>query len=233
MPPDRPSPDDDPGQPLERVQSANVSARVPAGVAGGVFATGVIVLQSPTEVMIDFAQGVVNPRQIGVRVVLAPSVAVQFVGALEENLGMYETTFGRRPSEPVPVPDPHADDVPREAADLAGAEPGGASGGSEGRGSDPDAGDLIGDEVDRGDSSSPPPAVPQQPVADAYSQLKASDEVLGGAYANTVTISHTGSEFHFDFINRCFPRSVVTARVYMAAPRVPALLDSLKRSLRR
>jgi hypothetical protein len=204
MPPDH-EPADNPDEPLETVQSANVSARVPAGVAGGVFATGVIVLQSPTEVMIDFAQGVVNPRRIGVRVVMAPAVARQFAAALRSNLGIYESTFGRRPSEPAALPAESASGVPSEAADRSEAESGSPS---------------------SGESQSQ-----QQPIADAYSQLKATDEVLGGAYANTVTISHTGSEFHFDFINRCFPRSVVTARVYMAAPRAPALLDSLERSL--
>ena len=65
-------------KPLERVQSASLTARVPDAVAAGVFATGVIVLQSPTEVMVDFIQGVANPRRIGIRVVMPPAVAIQF-----------------------------------------------------------------------------------------------------------------------------------------------------------
>lgn len=182
-------------QPLETVQPSSVTARVPDSVGAGVFATGVVVLQGPTEVMIDFIQGVANPRRIARRVVMPQAVAHQFLDALESNLARYAETFGAAPREPTPVADPSA--APSAAAPASPASP-------------------------------PQP----QPVADVYSQLKVEDEVLGGVYANTVSIAHTGSEFHFDFINRCFPRSVVTSRVYMAAPRVPGLLGSLKRSLR-
>lgn len=208
------------GKPLERVQSASLTARVPEAVAAGVFATGAIVLQSPTEVMVDFVQGVANPRRIGVRVVMPPAVAIQFTEALRVNLGIYEATFGRQPKEPEPVPLPGSAGTPREAVEASTASPS-----EEGRGA--------ADEADRDEASrSASSAAHLPPIADAYDQLKVTDEVLGGAYANTVTISHTGSEFHFDFINRCFPRSIVNARVYMAAPRAPALLESLKRSLR-
>lgn len=179
-------------QPLEAVQQSSVTARVPDGVGAGVFATGVVVLQGPTEVMIDFIQGVANPRRIARRVVMPQIVALQFLDALEANLARYAQTFGAAPREPTPVVDPSA--APSAATPAAPAQP--------------------------------------QPVSEVYGQLKAEDEVLGGVYANTVSIAHTGSEFHFDFINRCFPRSVVTSRVYMAAPRVPGLLGSLKRSLR-
>jgi hypothetical protein len=74
-------------------------------------------------------------------------------------------------------------------------------------------------------------AVQQAPIADIYDNLKLPDDMLGGVYANMASISHTGSEFCFDFIAQFFPRSAVTARVYMAAPRVPELLSSLKRSI--
>jgi len=223
---------DDSDKPLERVNSANLTARVPDSVASGVFATGAVVLQSPTEVMIDFVQGLANPRRIGVRIVMPPGVALQFVEALQANLGIYKNTFGRRPTEPQPVLPPDADDVPREAPADDGDQPGDAddaSGNADDASSDADDASGTDDESPR---ASPSAQQDQQPIADAYDQLKVSDEVLGGAYANTVTIAHTGCEFHFDFINRCFPRSIVNARVYMAAPRVPALLDSLKRSLR-
>ena len=84
-------------------------------------------------------------------------------------------------------------------------------------------------------SSGPPSgkisANQQAPIADIYDNLKLPDDMLGGVYANMASISHTGSEFCFDFIAQFFPRSAVTARVYMAAPRVPELLSSLKRSI--
>lgn len=210
----------DPDDSLERVQAASLTARVPDGVAAGVFATGTIVLQSPTEVMIDFVQGVANPWRIGSRMVMPHAVAVQFSEALASNIGLYESTFGHRPREPEPV---------RGQTEEATADADRSAGGARG---DDDVGERSTGPAESERSGHDAAAGGQQPIADAYDQLKATDEVLGGVYANTVTISHTGSEFHFDFIMRCFPRSIVTARVYMAAPRAPALLDSLRRSLR-
>lgn len=75
----------------------------------------------------------------------------------------------------------------------------------------------------------PPPAPP--PIGEVYEQLKLPDEMLGGFYANTVVISHSQAEFCFDFICNFYPRSVVTARVYLAAPHVPEVFDSLQRCL--
>ena len=68
----------------------------------------------------------------------------------------------------------------------------------------------------------------QQPSAqELYDQLKLSDDVLSGAYANAVMIGHTGTEFSFDFITNFFPRSAVSCRVFLSAPNVTRLLDSL------
>jgi hypothetical protein len=90
-----------------------------------------------------------------------------------------------------------------------------------------------------------PPQVPQAPgtfnqpapaaggavsAQELYEQLKLQDDVLSGAYANAVMIGHTPSEFCFDFITTFFPRSAVSCRVFMAAPGVPRLLESLKHS---
>ncbi len=72
---------------------------------------------------------------------------------------------------------------------------------------------------------------PQQGSAqELYEQLKIKDSDLCGAYANAVMIGHSATEFLFDFITTFFPRSVVSARVYMAAPNVPRLLESLVHS---
>ncbi len=72
---------------------------------------------------------------------------------------------------------------------------------------------------------------PQQGSAqELYEQLKIKDSELAGSYANAVMIGHTATEFLFDFITTFFPRSVVSARVYMAAPNVPRFLDSLTHS---
>ena len=84
----------------------------------------------------------------------------------------------------------------------------------------------------------PPPqtAIPQSPpdqrssAQDLYDQLKLPDNVISGDYANAVVIGHTATEFSFDFITTFFPRSAVAHRVYLAAPNVPRLLDSLSHS---
>jgi hypothetical protein len=80
-----------------------------------------------------------------------------------------------------------------------------------------------------------PPSLPQgpqpakQPTAqEIYDDLKLPDDMLSGAYANGVMIGHTPSEFKFDFLTNLFPNSAVSARVFLAAPQVPRLLNSLQ-----
>ena len=67
-------------------------------------------------------------------------------------------------------------------------------------------------------------------MAEIYEDLKFPDELLSGTYANATMISHSQAEFCFDFITNLFPRSVVSSRVYLAAPHIPGLLQSLSRS---
>jgi hypothetical protein len=73
-------------------------------------------------------------------------------------------------------------------------------------------------------------AGPPVSAQELYEQLKLQDDVLSGNYANAVMIGHTPSEFCFDFITTFYPRSAVSCRVFMAAPGVPRLLESLKHS---
>src|SRR3954471_888437 len=77
----------------------------------------------------------------------------------------------------------------------------------------------------------PPPKQPT--IQEIYDDLKMSDETHAGAYANAVLMSHGTSEFTFDFITRFFPTAAVAARVFLAAPQVPRLLESLSVSLNR
>lgn len=79
-----------------------------------------------------------------------------------------------------------------------------------------------------------PPALPVPPqppnrtsISELYDQLKLSDEMLSGVYANAVMIGHTPSEFWFDFITTFYPRSAVSCRVFLAAQQVPGLLETL------
>ena len=51
--------------------------------------------------------------------------------------------------------------------------------------------------------------------------------MLSGVYANGVMIVHTASEFKLDFLTNLFPHSAVSARVFLSAPQVPRLIQSL------
>lgn len=72
----------------------------------------------------------------------------------------------------------------------------------------------------------PQPAKPQS-AQELYDELKLPDSLLSGAYANGVMIGHTASEFKLDFLTNLFPHSAVSARVYLSAPQVPRLLETL------
>jgi hypothetical protein len=64
-------------------------------------------------------------------------------------------------------------------------------------------------------------------------QVKVTDEVLKGVYANMVQISHTPEEFIMDFMNIVPPTGIVTSRVFVSPAHmkriVAALQDNLKR----
>lgn len=76
-----------------------------------------------------------------------------------------------------------------------------------------------------------PPNAQQIPVEEVYEQLKLPDDMLSGVYGHAALIRHSQVEFCIDFITNFFPRSAVSARVFMAAPHVPGLLASFTRAL--
>jgi hypothetical protein len=73
----------------------------------------------------------------------------------------------------------------------------------------------------------PPPGAPPPSAQQIYDDLKLPDDMLAGSYANGVMIGHNASEFGFDFLTNFFPHSAVAARVFLSAPQVPRLLDSM------
>jgi hypothetical protein len=163
-----------PGSYSQELQHNQVSARVPEKVGRGVFSTGFVVLQGEHEFILDFLQGMVQPRQVAARVVVPPSFVPNFLAALRNNLAVYQNQFGPPPA------------------------------------------------------LRPPPDPPPTPAIDElYAQFKLPDEMLGGVYANSALIVHTQAEFCLDFVASCYPRSVVASRVYLAAPQVPLLLNTL------
>ncbi len=66
-----------------------------------------------------------------------------------------------------------------------------------------------------------------RPAQEIYDDVKISEDQMSGVYANTVMVGHTPAEFGLDFITSFIPHASVTARVYVAAPRVPQLIDTL------
>lgn len=76
-----------------------------------------------------------------------------------------------------------------------------------------------------------PPTPARSPSIDEiYDGLKIPDNALGGAYANAVMVSHSPSDFCFDFITDFYPRATVTARIFLSASHVPIMLTGLTQS---
>jgi hypothetical protein len=57
--------------------------------------------------------------------------------------------------------------------------------------------------------------------------------VLSGVYANAAILSHSASEFVFDFFTNFYPKAAVSARVFLTAGHVPVMLNSLMQSWQR
>ena len=64
-------------------------------------------------------------------------------------------------------------------------------------------------------------------------QIKTTDEVLKGVYANMAHVAHTGEEFVLDFINVSPPAGILSSRVIVSpshAKRLSAaLIENIKR----
>ena len=212
-----------PEQPVQQIQHSSATARIPDEIGRGVFATAVIVLHGTHEYTIDFVQSLARPNRVASRIVLPPAVANQFVLALEQALEKYRTSFGEIPHEPKSQQQDQGQSSEKDTAPSDISQP-------EDTTSTKPTTENTTSNAPTPESNSSNTTQPA-PIADIYDNLKLPDDMLGGVYANMASISHTGSEFCFDFIAQFFPRSAVTARVYMAAPRVPELLNSLKRSI--
>jgi hypothetical protein len=167
----------DQGVDRQELRHSPVSARVPERIGRGVLSNGVAVLDSPTEFIIDFFQGLSRPPLIVARVVMAPRNLASFHAALRENFDRYAKTFGAPP----PLP--------------------------------------------------PPPA--QRPsIQEIYDTYRLPEELLSGGYSNSVMITHSPSEFGFDFITGFFPTAAVSSRVFMAAPHVPRVIAALNNAMK-
>ena len=64
-------------------------------------------------------------------------------------------------------------------------------------------------------------------------QIKISDEILRGAYANQMVVRHSREEFVLDFINVCPPEGVVNARVVVSPGHLKRMIAALSENLAR
>ena len=62
-------------------------------------------------------------------------------------------------------------------------------------------------------------------------QVKVTDEVLKGVYANMVQVGHTGEEFVLDFMNVLPPAGSVVSRVIVSPSHFKRLVGALQENL--
>jgi hypothetical protein len=107
-------PPQDPGATSQAVPQSPMGARVPEKVGHGVFSTAVLVLQTGQEFILDFVQGIVQPRHIAARIVLSPLAVQPLIEGLRNSLNQYQAQFGAlppiRPPQP-PVMPPSTEEI--------------------------------------------------------------------------------------------------------------------------
>jgi hypothetical protein len=186
------------------VEHLPMTARVPEGIRRGVFSTGIMVAQTDDHFVIDFLSTMIEPQEVVARVVVTASALSRIVAALRSNVNRYEQQHGKL----LPRGKPSAQgDTSRSAASVHTAN-------------DPDPPAKSGKRQRRAAKSAPS-------VVDLFDQLRLPDELACGVTANGILIRHTAEEFWLDFIANFYPKSTVAGRIFMAAGRVPTLLETL------
>lgn len=64
-------------------------------------------------------------------------------------------------------------------------------------------------------------------------QVKVTDEMLRGVYANMAQIAHTPEEFVIDFMNLFPPTGTVTARVILSPQHMKRIATALQENIKR
>ncbi len=70
----------------------------------------------------------------------------------------------------------------------------------------------------------------QQP---ANVQIKATDEMLKGTYANMVQVGHSSEEFVLDFMNLLPPAGQLVSRVIVSPTHYKRLINAMQENLKR
>ena len=73
----------------------------------------------------------------------------------------------------------------------------------------------------------------QNASANQHIQVKASDDMLKGLYANMVQVGHTGEEFVLDFMNLLPPAGQLVSRVIVSPSHYKRLLSAMQENLKR
>ncbi len=81
--------------------------------------------------------------------------------------------------------------------------------------------------------NSPQPPQGGQSQQQQQIQVKVTDEVLKGVYANMVQVSHTPEEFLLDFMNLFPPSGILTSRVIVSPAHMKRILAALQENLKR
>ena len=136
--------------------------RVDPATSQGAYATGLVVLHTRDEFMLDFIAGFASPPRIVGRVIATPVFLKRMLKALLDNLGRYEQAFGAIPAQP------------ENTRAKAGQ------------------------------------------VTDLYANLQVAEELLGGAYSNSMSVMHTHDEFIMDFLTTFPPSPKVTSRIVVS-----------------
>jgi len=197
----------------ENIKHTPISARVPENVTRGAVATATMILQTDDVFVLDFLSTMLKPQRVAARVVVTVPTFTKMIAALQQNVKKYEQRFGTLSAHSMCS-------APAKDAPPAGRE-----------NDRPDSGEATPATDDQAPRSEPPLTMHSR-IAELYNDLTLPDDVLGGVFANTVMVSHTAEEFSFDFIANFYPRSVVTSRVFLAAGRIPSLLQTLCNSLK-
>lgn len=73
----------------------------------------------------------------------------------------------------------------------------------------------------------------QPPQGGQQIQVKVSDEVLKGTYANMVQVSHAQEEFILDFMNIFPPQGIIASRVILSAAHMKRLVAAMQENIKR
>jgi hypothetical protein len=72
-----------------------------------------------------------------------------------------------------------------------------------------------------------------QPQQNQQIQVKVTDEVLKGAYANMVQVSHGQEEFVLDFMNIFPPQGIIASRVIVSPAHMKRLVAAMEENIKR